>query len=61
VAIDGNEATLEVPEGCIYRLKVVPFYEENIPQPQKAQLCCSLLELLWECALNANASPMSDR
>ena len=41
VSIDDNEATLEGPEGCIYSLKVVHLYEENMHQQQRAQFCCN--------------------
>ena len=60
ITINGNEATLHVPEGCIYCMKVVPLYDENMPQLQRISLCRSLLELLWECILNSSASAMAD-
>jgi hypothetical protein len=61
VSIDGSEAILEVPEGCIYCLRVVPFYDDNMPPLQRERLCCSLLELLWDCILSGNACPMTDK
>ena len=60
VLIDGNEVTLQVPEGCIYCMQVVPLYDESMPPEQKAKLLHGLLEYMWECVLNANASTMAD-
>ena len=60
VLINGNEATLQVPEGCIYCMQVVPLYDESMPPEQKEKLCHGLLEHIWECIWNANASTMAD-